>query len=134
MVTFKNGESYETIRILGGSETYQGQQRKTLEIDFDGAEITLDKAKELYQNAETLSEITVETDGESSVQLNFSLPLELTLTTKRKRLYIDSDDELIVLRVAQKSALELAQEQQAAELAITQMAILELAAGGEVNG
>lgn len=133
MVTFNNGESYETIRILGGLETYQGQQRKTLEFVFDGATITLDKAKVLFRDVDALSEIMVETDGESSVQLNFSLPLELTLTTKRKRLNMESDDELIVLRVAQKSALEIAQEQQAADINDTQLALIELAdiiAGG----
>lgn len=133
MVTFHNGESYETIRILGGAETYQGQQRKTLEFDFDSETITLDKAKALFKDADALSEITVETDGESSVQLNFSLPLELMLTTKRKRLNLESDDEIIVLRVAQKSALEIAQEQQAADINDTQLALIELAdiiAGG----
>lgn len=127
MVTFKNGESFSTIRILGGMETYQGQQRRTLELDFDSSAITLDKAKEIFKSADMLSEITVETDGQSSVQLNFSLPLELILTTKRKRLCMDSDDELIAIRVAQKSALEIAQEQQAADINDTQLALIELA-------
>ena len=131
MVTFHNGESYETIRILGGAETYQGQQRKTLEFDFDSETITLDKAKALFKDAGALSEITVETDGESSVQLNFSLPLELTLTTKRKRLNLESDDEIIVLRVAQKSALEIAQEKQATDIAACEAAIIDI---GELLG
>ena len=131
MVTFHNGESYETIRILGGAETYQGQQRKTLEFDFDSETITLDKAKALFKDADALSEITVETDGESSVQLNFSLPLELTLTTKRKRLNLESDDEIIVLRVAQKSALEIAQEKQATDIAACEAAIIDI---GELLG
>lgn len=131
MVTFHNGESYETIRILGGAETYQGQQRKTLEFDFDSETITLDKAKALFKDADALSEITVETDGESSVQLNFSLPLELMLTTKRKRLNLESDDEIIVLRVAQKSALEIAQEKQATDIAACEAAIIDI---GELLG
>lgn len=131
MVTFHNGESYETIRILGGAETYQGQQRKTLEFDFDSETITLDKAKALFKDADALSEITVETDGESSVQLNFSLPLELMLTTKRKRLNLESDDEIIVLRVAQKSALEIAQKKQATDIAACEAAIIDI---GELLG
>ena len=133
MVIFSNCESYETIRILGGSETYQGQHRKTLEIDFDSAAITLDKAKSLFTDPDIWREITVETDGETSIQLNFSLPLELILTTKRKRLNIDSDDELIVLRMAQKSALEIAQEKQAVDISNNEAALIELAgliAGG----
>ena len=131
MVIFSNRESYETIRILGGSETYQGQQRKTLEIDFDSAAITLDKAKSLFTNPNIWSEITVETDGETSIQLNFSLPLEIIITTKRKRLNIDSDDELIVLRMAQKSALEIAQEKQATDIAACEAAIVDI---GELLG
>lgn len=133
MVIFSNCESYKTVRILGSSETYQGQQRKTLEIDFDSATITLDKAKSLFTDPDVWGEITVETDGETSIQLNFSLPLELILTTKRKWLNIDSDDELIVLRMAQKSALEIAQEKQAVDISNNEAALIELAgliAGG----
>lgn len=131
MVIFSNCESYKTVRILGGSETYQGQHRKTLEIDFDSAAIALDKAKSLFTDPDIWNEITVETDGETSIQLNFSLPLELILTTKRKWLNIDSNDELIVLRMAQKSALEIAQEKQATDIAACEAAIVDI---GELLG
>lgn len=131
MIKFANGTSYETVRILGGSENYQGQQRKTLAISIAAELITLDDARALYKNAAALSEITVETAGETSIQPNFTIPVEIKLS----ELKTGEDDatEVVTIKLAQKSALEIAQEQQAADINDTQMALIELAdmvAGG----
>lgn len=131
MVTFANGTSYDTVLIMGGSEIYQGQQRKTLAISIAADLITLDEAKALYKNADALAEITTTTDGETGVQLNYTIPVELKQHTIRPT--EDSTMEVITIKVAQKSALELAQEQQAADINDTQLALIELAdivAGG----
>lgn len=145
MVTFANNESYETVRIIGGTENYQGQQRKTLAISICSDLITLEEAKQLYKNADALSEITITTqhketrlDGEDSVetetnvQPNFTLPVELTLSE------LKTDDgettEVVTIKIAQKSALEIEQERQAAAINDTQLALIELAGlmgGGE---
>lgn len=135
MVTFSNGKSFDTVRIMGGSETYQGQQRRTLAISIAADLITLDEAKALYKDADALSEITTETDGEIGVQLNYTIPVELKQHTLRPT--EDSTLEVITLKIAQKSALEIAQEQQAADINDTQLALIELAdivAGGDSNG
>lgn len=143
MVTFANGETLNTIAIYGGNIQYQDSYRKTLEIVCASDVISLDNARALWNNTDATKEITVtetieqpvSVDSESgemvisnqtstvqSVHLNFTLPVELKLTTQ-------DGVEVVRMMLAQKSALELAQEQQAAELAITQMAILELAQG-----
>lgn len=145
MITFANGKSYEQLSVLGAVQSFQGQLRNTLALKFLATVITLAEATELYKDADALKEISIsetytesglDSEGNavdiertrSSMQLNFTLPVELTLSTEK----ISPTDsaEIITIKLAQKSALELAQEKQAAELAITQMAILELAAGG----
>ena len=134
MITFANGESYETVRIMGGTENYQGQQRKTLAIDIASSLITLDEAKALWKDTAALSEITVETDGETSVQPNFTIPVELKLSELKTG--EDETTEVVTIKIAQKSALEIAQEQQAADINDTQLALIEIAGmiGGEHNG
>lgn len=129
MVTFSNGKSYDTVRIMGGSETYQGQQRRTLAISIAADLITLEEAKALYKDADALSEITTETDGEIGVQLNYTIPVELKQYTIRPT--EDSTLEVITIKVAQKSALEIAQEQQAADISALDAAVLEI---GELLG
>lgn len=129
MVTFSNGKSFDTVRIMGGSETYQGQQRRTLAISIAADLITLDEAKALYKDADALSEITTETDGEVGVQLNYTIPVELKQHTLRPT--EDSTLEVITLKVAQKSALELAQEKQATDIAACEAAIIDI---GELLG
>ncbi|MDE6031043.1 MAG: hypothetical protein K2G32_05420 [Oscillospiraceae bacterium] len=147
MVTFANNKSYETVRIMGGTENYQGQQRKTLAISICSGLITLEEAKQLYKNAAALSEITITTqytvteqiDGEeketvkteTNIQPDFTLPVELTLSE------LNTGDgettEVVTIKVAQKSALEIEQESQAAAINDTQLALIELAGlmGGE---
>lgn len=131
MVTFSNGKSFDTVRIMGGSETYQGQQRRTLAISIAADLITLDEAKALYKDADTLSEITTETDGEIGVQLNYTIPVELKQHTLSPT--EDSTLEVITIKVAQKSALEIAQEKQAVDISACEAAILDIGAmlGGE---
>ncbi len=130
MIKFSNGKTLDTIAVYGGTMQYQNAQRKTLEIVCGADAITLDEAKELYRNRAALSEITVETEGETSVHPDFTLPVELKLTEQ------DGAD-VIHIKLAQKSALEIAQEQQMAEINDTQLALIELAGmmtGGESNG
>lgn len=131
MVTFSNGKSYDSVRIMGGSETYQGQQRRTLAISIAADLITLDEAKALYKDTDALSEITTETDGEIGVQLNYTIPVELKQHTLRPT--EDSTLEVITIKVAQKSALEIAQEKQAVDISACEAAILDIGAmlGGE---
>lgn len=124
MVIFANGTTLETIAVYGGKVEHQNARRSYLEIVCAADKLTLDEAKALYKDSAATAEITVEADGETSVHLDFTLPVELKLSE------LDGT-EVIRMKLAQKSALEIAQEQQAEELAITQMAILELAAGGE---
>lgn len=130
MVKFSNGKTLDTIAVYGGTMNYQNAQRKTLEIVCGADAITLDEAKELYKNSAAVSEITVESEGETSVHLNFTLPVELKLTEQ------DGAD-IIHIKLARKSESEIALEQQAAEINDTQLALMELAdmiTGGDENG
>ena len=130
LVTFNNGKQLDTIAVYGGTETYQSAQRKTLELVVSADELTLDEAKAIWQDSNATSEITVEDNGESSVQLNFTLPVSLTLSQ------MDGAD-VICMKLAQKSALELTQEKQAQDMDDVNAALCELAeliAGGEDNG
>lgn len=146
MITFANGKSYEQVSILGAVQSFQGQLRNTLAIKFLATAITLAEATELYKDEEALKEISItetytetglDSEGHTvdiertrgSVQLNYTLPVELTLSTEK--ISPNESAEIVTIKLAQKSALELAQERMAAELEVTQMAIIELAAGGE---
>ena len=146
MVTFANGKSYEQVSVLGAVQTFQGQLRNTLAMKFRSADITLAEATELYKDAEALKEINIVenytemgTDSEgnsveiertrSSVQLNFTLPVELTLSTEK--ISPTESAEVVTIKVAQKSALEIAQEQQAVDIAVCEEAIMEI---GELLG
>lgn len=124
MIIFANGATLETIAVYGGKVEHQNARRSYLEIVCAADKLTLDEAKALYKDSAATAEITVEADGETSVHLDFTLPVELKLSE------LDGT-EVIRMKLAQKSALEIMQEKQATELEITQMAILELAAGGE---
>ena len=128
MVTFANGKTLETIGVYGGKIEHQNARRSYLEIVCAAELLTLDEAKALYKDSAATSEITVASGGETSVQLDFTLPVELKLT-------VQDGVEVIRMKLAQKSALEIAQEQQAADINDTQLALIELAdmvAGGTV--
>ena len=134
MVTFKNGSSYNEIAVYGAKETFQDAQRDTLDIVLSAEDITLDEAKKLWQNADATSEITIAYDEEevtkTSVHINYSLPMSLTLDTL-------NDKQVVHIKLAQKSQLELTQEKQAQDMDDVNAALCELAeiiAGGENNG
>ncbi len=134
MVTFKNGSSYNEVAIYGAKTTYQSAERDTLDIVLSAEDITLDEAKKLWQNADATSEITIDYSNEettkSSVHINYALPMALTLDTL-------NGVEVVHIKLAQKSQLELTQEKQAQDIDDVNAALCELAeiaAGGENNG
>lgn len=124
MVTFKDGKQVETVAVYGGMETFQSAQRKTLELVVSTENLTLDNAKTIWKNSEATSEMTIESEGQTSVQLNFTLPVSLTLNQ------LDGVD-VIRMKLAQKSALEIAQEKQATDIAACEAAIIDI---GELLG
>lgn len=130
MVTFNNGKQVETVAVYGGTETFQAAQRRTLEIVVSAELLTLDEAKAIWQDSGATSEMTIESDGQTSVQLDFTLPVSLTLNTL-------NDAPVVRMKLAQKSALEIEQEKQAQDMDDVNAALCELAAlidGGENNG
>lgn len=130
MVTFANGTQLQTIAVYGDSMSFQGAQRSTLEIVASADSITLDAAKALWQNASATAEMTVSDGAETSVHLNYTLPVEL------KANELDGVD-VVRIKLAQKSTLELAQAKQAQDIEDANVALCELAgliAGGENNG
>lgn len=129
MITFNDGKQINTIAVYGGTETYQSAQRKTLELMIPADALTLDEAKAIWQDSAATAEITVEDNGESSVQLNFTLPVSLTLSQ------MDGAD-VIRMKLAQKSALEIMQERHGEDISALDAAILEIGEllGGEDNG
>lgn len=129
MITFANGQAFNTIRIFGAKKTYQGMERDTLAISIPSADITLEEAKNLWKNTEATAEITITSDGQTNVLLNYSLPVELTVETLK--VSEDESVEVVTLKLAQKSALELAQEKQATDIAACEAAIIDI---GELLG
>ncbi len=135
MVKFANGKQVETIAVHGGAMTFQNALRATLEIRIAAENAEFDELKTLYTDSSALSEIEVtETDenGEitaQSLQLNYTIPVELALREI-------NGAQTWCMKLAQKSAIEIAQEQQAADINDTQLALIELAGmiGGENNG
>ncbi len=126
MITFANGTTLETIAVYGGTMQYQNAQRATLEIVASADVLSLDEAKTLWQKTAATAEMTVTTDGETSVHLNYTLPVELKLNE------LDGA-EVVRIKLAQQSALELAQEKQAQDIEDANAALCELAEiiGGE---
>lgn len=130
MVTFNDGKQVNTVAVYGGTETFQAAQRRTLEIVVSAELLTLDEAKAIWQDSGATSEMTIESDGQTSVQLDFTLPVSLTLNTL-------NDAPVVRMKLAQKSALEIEQEKQAQDMDDVNAALCELAeliAGGESNG
>lgn len=129
-VTFKNGKVYETVSVYGGKETYQEAKRDTLDIVIASELITLDEAKAIWQDTDATSEITIaydevvndETVEKTGVHLNYTLPMELKV-----------DQTGVHIKLAQKSALEIAVEKQGQDIKDNEAALCELAemlAGG----
>ena len=136
-IKFKNGKQLETVAVYGGGMTFQGANRDTLEIRIAAENAAFDELKALYIDADALSEIEItdtagangETETVQSLHLHYTLPVELGL----KQL---NGESVWCMKLAQKSALEIAQEQQAADINDTQLALIELAGmiGGDSNG
>ena len=125
-ITFSTGEELNVKSIWSRTATFQGADRKTLEIKVEGAEGMFDTLKSLYTNPESLSEmVSVETDDEGNVistalHNGYTLPMELGLKS------VDGEQQW-TMKVAQKTALEIMQEQQAVDIEDTQLALIELA-------
>lgn len=130
MVKFANEKSLETIAVIGGTTQFQNAQRATLEIRAACDETNFEELRAIYTDSKALSEIEVnDGNGGQSLQLDFTLPMELSLKD------IDGE-QLWCMKLAQRSALEIEQEKQAASINDTQLALIELAGmmGGESNG
>ena len=127
MITFLNGKSFETINIFGSKTLYQGQQREILQIDIEANKISFDEAKDIYTSVECLKEITVSADDNKYLYLDYVIPIELVYTSKRKLYGMDDDTNVISMKIAQKSALEITQDHQATDIANIEAALIELA-------
>ena len=138
MVTFANGLNFETTVIYAVPADFQGAKRDTLDIAIPADKITLDEAKAIWQNSDATSEITItyeelvdeKTVTKTGVHINYTLPMALTLD-------VLNGEQIVHIKLAQKSALELTQEKQAQDMDDVNAALCELAeliAGGEDNG
>lgn len=138
MVTFANGLNFETTVIYAVPADFQGAKRDTLDIAIPADKITLDEAKAIWQNSNATSEITItyeelvdeKTVTKTGVHINYTLPMALTLD-------VLNGEQIVHIKLAQKSALELTQEKQAQDMDDVNAALCELAeliAGGEDNG
>ena len=138
MVTFANGLNFETTVIYAVPADFQGAKRDTLDIAIPADKITLDEAKAIWQNSNATSEITItyeelvdeKTVTKTGVHINYTLPMALTLN-------VLNGEQIVHIKLAQKSALELTQEKQAQDMDDVNAALCELAeliAGGEDNG
>ena len=140
MVKFANGKQVETTAVYGGKMTFQNANRETLELRIAVENADFDELKELYTDSAALSEIEITETGivqnengeneekiiTQSLQLNFTLPVELALR--------ETDGaQTWCVKLAQKSEIEIAQERQAEAINDTQLGLIELAAmiGGE---
>ena len=114
-ITFKTGEKFTVNSVWGKSTTFQGADRKVLEIRIENTGELFEQLKAIYTNPESLVEIYVEEkndEGEitgSSYHNDYTLNMELGLKT------IDGV-QYWVMKIAQKTALEIMQEQQAIEI------------------
>ena len=124
MVTFANGRQLETIAVYGSSMSFQNAQRSTLELVVSADKITLDEAKSIWKDAEMTTEITITDGNETSVHLNYTLPVELKANS------LDGVD-VVRIKLAQKSDIEIAQEKQATDIAACEAAIIDI---GELLG
>ena len=124
MVTFANGRQLETIAVYGSSMSFQNAQRRTLELVVSADKITLDEAKSIWKDAEVTAEITITDGNETSVHLNYTLPVELKANS------LDGVD-VVRIKLAQKSNIEIAQEKQATDIAACEAAIIDI---GELLG
>lgn len=126
-ITFKNGTSIEAIAVYGGTMQFQSAQRNTLEIVANADKLLLDDAKKIWHSSDETAEITISADEETNVKINYTIPVELKLCS------LDGA-EVIKMKLAQKSELEIMQEKQSQDIDDVNAALCELAelcVGGE---
>ena len=131
-ITFKNGEQFTVKAVWSKTSSFQGADRKTLEIRFVNEENLFEKLKSVYSNAETLSEIYVKETNEEGEVLASSYHTDYTLGVELGLKSIE-DEQQWLMQLAQQTVLDTMQEQQALDIEDTQVAIMELAemiAGG----
>ena len=131
-ITFKNGEQFTVKAVWSKTSSFQGADRKTLEIRFVNEENLFEKLKSVYSNAETLAEIYVKETNEKGEVLTSSYHTDYTLGMELGLKSIE-DEQQGIMKLAQKTVLEIMQEKQALDIEDTQVAIMELAemiAGG----
>ena len=134
-ITFSNGRTFNTpLAPIGDTATYQSAHRNTLDIRIPSDVISFeDLCANFYTNTDATKQITVTEYEEAteeitaqSVHLNYTLPMELSFKT------VDGVG-VYTMRLAQMSALEIAQAKQADDIATNEAALIELAeiiAGG----
>lgn len=81
----------------------------------------------VYAREALTAEITVTDGAETSVHLNYTMPVELKAN-------LLNDVDVVRIKLAQKSALELTQEQQASDIENIEAALIELAEMEANNG
>ena len=127
MVTFANGTTLDTIGVYGAEMTIQSAHRRTLEIRTSKDKATFEELSALYSNTAALDSITTiddENPSSTNLHLHFTIPVSLGLR--------DIDGEQVwCMKVAEMSALELAQAQQAGDIAALDAAVMEI---GELLG
>ena len=127
MIKFANGTTYSAIGVYGGEMTHQSARRRTLEILIATDKATFDELSALYSDTAALDSITTiddENPESANMHLHFTIPVSLGLK--------DFDGEQVwSMKVAEMSALELAQEKQATDIAACEAAIIDI---GELLG
>lgn len=132
-ITFANGTVLPTIAVHSSVRNVQSAMRNTMEIRIEESATTFEQLKELT-TSENLSEVVltqIQTDDEAGVQ---EFPYNYTNYT----IYLGHGKKIIdnivmwVLEIAQKTQLEITQEEQTESINDTQLAIIELA--GIVTG
>lgn len=127
MVKFANGTTYNAIGVYGGEMTHQSARRRTLEILIATDNASFNELSALYGDTAALDSITTVNDENSidtHLHLHFTLPVSFGLR--------DFDGEQVwSMKLAEMSALELAQEKQATDIAACEAAIIDI---GELLG
>ena len=136
-IEFADGTAVDTVfPPLGGTATYQSAYRKTIEYRIPYDVMTFENIEKLYTDPSAMCKVNIVEYGTEfnsdtgdakevitaqSQKLNYTMPMDLKLTTI-------NDVKVWSIPMAQMSDVEIAQAQQAEELAVTQMAVMELAA------
>lgn len=127
MVKFANGKTYNTIGVYLSEMTLQSARRRALDICIAKDAATFEELSALYSDTAALDAITtIDSNNPSStnLHLHFTIPVSLGLR--------DIDGEQVwCMKVAEMSALELAQEKQATDIAACEAAIMDI---GEILG